>query len=57
VITSFQGEDINGPRDLTRRVAATPPGTTATLRIARDGDQRTVDVTLGELRDPPEPRR
>jgi serine protease Do len=56
VITAFQGEEINSPRDLTRRVAAMAPGTTATLRIARNGEPRTVEVTLGELRDA-EPRR
>jgi serine protease Do len=56
VITAFQGEEINSPRDLTRRVAAMPPGTKATVQIARNGEQRTVDVTLGEMRDA-EPRR
>jgi S1-C subfamily serine protease len=56
VITAFKGEEVNGPRDLTRRVAGTPPGTSASLRVTRDGQTRTVDVTLGELRDA-EPRR
>ena len=56
VITAFKGEEVNGPRDLTRRVAATPPGTSVSLRVTRDGQPRTVDVTLGELRDA-EPRR
>ena len=51
VITAFKGEEVNGPRDLTRRVAATPPGTSVSLRVTRDGQPRTVDVTLGELRD------
>ena len=49
VITAFQGEDVNTPRDLTRRVAGTPPGATAKLAIARHGDQRTLEVKLGEL--------
>jgi serine protease Do len=57
VITSFKGEEVNGPRDLTRRVASAPPGTTATVRFTRGGEQRTVEVTLGELRDTAEPRR
>jgi serine protease Do len=56
VITAFGAEEINGPRDLTRRVAATPPGTKVTLRIWRDGRERTVEVALGELPDTPEPR-
>jgi serine protease Do len=51
VITAFKGEPINGPRDLTRRVAGTPPGTAATLAFTRGGEPRTIDVTLGELRD------
>src|SRR6266542_1720495 len=49
VITGFQGEDVNTPRELTRRVAGTPPGTTAKVAIARRGDQRTLEVKLDEL--------
>jgi len=49
VITGFQGEDVNTPRDLTRRVAGTPPGTTAKVAIARRDDQRTLEVKLDEL--------
>ena len=51
VITGFKGEPVNGPRDLTRRVAGNPPGTAVTLAFTRNGEPRTVDVTLGELRD------
>jgi serine protease Do len=57
VITGFGADEINGPRDLTRRVAATPPGAKVALRVWRDGRERTVEVTLGELPDTPEPRR
>jgi serine protease Do len=57
VITSFKGEEIHGPRDLTRRVAGTPPGTTVPIRVVRGGEERTVEVTLGELRDTGESRR
>jgi serine protease Do len=57
VITGVAKEEINGPRDLTRRVAATPPGTKVTLRVVREGRERAVDVTLGELPDTPERRR
>jgi serine protease Do len=57
VITSFMGEDVNGPRDLTRRVAAAPPGTAATLRIVRGREPQTVEVSLGELRDTDAARR
>ena len=51
VITRFKGDEINGPRDLTRRVAATPPGTSVTVGFTRGGQERTVEVTLGELSD------
>jgi serine protease Do len=53
VITAFQGEDVNTPRDLTRRVAGTPPGTTAKLALARGGDRRTLEIKLGELPESP----
>lgn len=57
VILKFQGEDINGPRDLTRRVAATPPGTTVKLELKRGSESRTIEVGLAELRDTAETRR
>ena len=57
VIVKFQGEDINGPRDLTRRVAATSPGTIATIEAIRGSEQRTMQVKLDELREPVDARR
>ncbi len=57
VIGAFQGDAIHTPRDLTRRVATTPPGSTAKVAIARRGEPRTVEVTLGELPDSPPPSR
>jgi serine protease Do len=57
VIVAFQGDEIHTPRDLTRRVATTPPGSTAKVAIARRGEPRTVEVTLGELPDSPPPSR
>jgi serine protease Do len=51
VIVGFQGEAIQDPRDLTRRVAATPPGTSVRLEVARAGGAATtVTARLGELR-------
>jgi len=56
IIVAFQGEPIQNPHDLTRRVAGTPPGTKVTLRVARDGAETSVDATLGRLKDvPPAP--
>ena len=51
VIVAFQNEPIQSPHDLTRRVAATPPGSKVTLRVVRGGTQTSVDATLGRLKD------
>ncbi|HZF03284.1 MAG TPA: Do family serine endopeptidase [Patescibacteria group bacterium] len=53
VIVAFQGEPIQNPHDLTRRVAGTPPGSKVTLRVARGSGETSVDVTLGRLKDAP----
>ena len=53
VIVAFQGEPIQNPHDLTRRVAGTPPGAKVTLRVARGGGETSVDATLGRLKDAP----
>jgi serine protease Do len=51
VIARFQGEEIQNPHDLTRRVAATPPGTPVKLDVVRPGGPVTVTARLSELRD------
>ncbi|HEY3067824.1 MAG TPA: Do family serine endopeptidase [Methylomirabilota bacterium] len=51
VITAFQGQSIQDPHDLTRRVAGTPPGTRATLEVVGARGKRNVTTTLGELRE------
>jgi len=53
VIVAFQGERIQNPHDLTRRVAGTPPGSKVTVRVARSGGATSVDATLGRLKDAP----
>jgi serine protease Do len=53
IIVAFQGEPIQNPHDLTRRVAATPPGTKVSLRVARNGRETPVETTLGRLKDAP----
>jgi serine protease Do len=57
VIVAFQGAPIPAPRDLTRRVGGTPPGTRVALEIVRDGTPRQVTVTLAELPDREPARR
>jgi len=57
VIVAFQGDEVQTPRDLTRRVAGIPPGTATKVTVARHGQSRALDVTLGELPETPAPSR
>ena len=53
VIVRFQGEELQDPRDLTRRVAATPPGTSVKLDVVRPGGEHaTLNTRIGELKEP-----
>jgi serine protease Do len=54
VIVGFAGRDVRDPLDLTRRVATTAPGTQTEVTVVRDRDRRTLQVTVGQLRDRPE---
>ena len=49
VITSVNGEAVKDSRDLARRIAAIPPGTSTKFGIFRYGQEKTITVTLGEL--------
>jgi Do/DeqQ family serine protease len=49
VITAFNGAAVNDANELRNLVAATQPGTEATLTLLRDGREQQVKVTLGEL--------
>jgi len=51
VILSYQGKPIGSSRDLPLRVAETPVGTRADLKILRDGRDKTVTVEIRELKD------
>jgi len=55
VIVRFQGEDVADPRELTRRVAATPPGTSVRLEVARPGGTATLSAKVTRLEEPPAP--
>jgi serine protease Do len=48
VIQAFNGETVKDFNALRNRVADTPPGSTATVSIVRDGAQRDVTVKLSE---------
>ena len=47
IILDFNGTPIGSVRDLTRSVADTPPGQRATVRVLREGDERTLTVETG----------
>ncbi len=49
VITAVNNEPVEGPRDLSRRIAALGPDKKVDLAIMRDGAGSTVSVTLGRL--------
>jgi len=52
VIVRFQGQEIQDPRDLTRRVAATPPGTNVKLEVLRaGGEHAALSARIGELKE------
>ena len=49
VITAFNGNAVNDANELRNLVAATQPGSDATLTVVRDGREQQLKVTLGEL--------
>jgi serine protease Do len=49
VVTTFNSRPVQRVEDLMQVVTATKPGTTVPARIIRDGQERTVNVTVDEL--------
>jgi serine protease Do len=49
VIIEFQGKKVEDRRQLQLLVAQTPPKTKASLKVLREGRERTFQVTLGEF--------
>ena len=49
VIVSFNGSVVNDANELRNLVAATQPGTDATVTVLRDGREQQLKVTLGEF--------
>ena len=47
VITTFNGKTITDVRDLTRTVADSPIGEAVPVVVLREGNEMTIDVTLG----------
>lgn len=49
VITALNGEVIEDPRDLSRKVAPIVPGEDVELTIWRDGEAQNITVTIGAM--------
>jgi len=49
VITSVDEQAVKDSRDLARKIAANAPGTSVKLGVFRNGQEKIVTVTLGEL--------
>ncbi len=49
VIVAVNGDKIDGPRELARKIAALGPNAKADLLIWHDGAQKTLTMTLGTL--------
>ena len=49
VVTGLDGIPVKDSRDLARKVAELSPGSSVKLDVLRDGQSKTLTVTLGEL--------
>jgi serine protease Do len=49
VILNFNGKPVKDSDELPRLVTSTRPGTTVPLRVMRDGQEKTLNLTVGEL--------
>ncbi len=49
IVTRFNGQPIEKPADLSRQVAATKPGTKATLQVFRRGGFKDLSITVAEM--------
>ncbi|MEM9999577.1 MAG: Do family serine endopeptidase [Pseudomonadota bacterium] len=49
VIVGVNSADVDGPRELSRAIAGFDPGSDVEIQVFRDGRERSIDVTLGEL--------
>jgi serine protease Do len=51
IILSYNGKEIQNPRDFSLAVAETKVGVPAELKVLRDGNERTFHVSIGERPD------
>ena len=47
IVTSWNGEEVHGPRDMIRRLGPDSVGSAVTLAILRGGETHDVSVTIG----------
>lgn len=50
-ILAVDGAKVEGPRDLSKIIAAFNPDTTVEITVWRDGKKQDIDVTLGRLKE------
>lgn len=48
MILSVEGHDVVRPEDLARYISVYKPGQKVTIEILRDGEKKSVEVTLGK---------
>ncbi|MGJ3263199.1 MAG: Do family serine endopeptidase [Salinarimonas sp.] len=49
VVLAVNGDEIEDARDLSRTIAFMDPGETIEVTVFRDGEQRTIDVTIARM--------
>jgi serine protease Do len=49
VITKVNGETVDSPRELARKIAGLGPKKTVDLTVLRNGETQTISVTLGQM--------
>jgi serine protease Do len=49
VITGVNDQPVHDARDLARTIGGFPPGTAVKLNVVHKGEEKTVDLTLGQL--------
>jgi serine protease Do len=49
VITAVNGDEVKDARDLAKKIGAAAPGTSVKLTVLRNGSEKTLTLTLGEL--------
>ena len=49
VLVAFNGQPVDAPPELTRRVAGTSPGTKVEVTVVRRGERKAIPVELGRL--------